>query len=290
MSNLTVTQNFLNNPKLVKNLIQKSEIGPEDIVYDLGAGDGVISQILCEIAKEVIAVEFDKNLFTTLTTKFSGNSKIKVLYSDILKLSFPNQKYKIFSNIPFNISSALISRIYLRTFIPPVDAFYVVQKEAAERFMGKGEGYLFSLLIRPFYTMEVIYQFSKTDFTPVPSVYPVLLRIKQKSNPLVDYSNSNLYRDFICFVLLQQKPNIRLRLKKIFSNLQIDRILSDLNVSKEATVKDISFDKWIDIFNRFCKFVPVEKQKLVRDRFVQYILHVDSTPNKPTRTKIPKKH
>ncbi len=60
------SQHFLKNPRLVKELIGHTSIKPNDIVYDIGAGSGVISTVLAERCKTVIAIELESHTLAIL--------------------------------------------------------------------------------------------------------------------------------------------------------------------------------------------------------------------------------
>ena len=59
---LALAQNFLKSVQLVRSLLKISSIGPEDTVYEIGPGRGIITGELARIARKVIAVETDPHL------------------------------------------------------------------------------------------------------------------------------------------------------------------------------------------------------------------------------------
>lgn len=285
MDSLSITQNFINNTDLLRELISKTGITSGDTVLDLGAGTGVITDALLETGCNVRSIELDKRLYQLLIEKYSNNPQVTVINEDILTFETSKVSYKTFSNIPFNISSSIITKLYY-SVNPPVEGYYILQKEAAQRFLGIGEGYLISLLLKPFYSIEILHEFKRNDFTPVPSVDVVLLKIKKRLNPDVSERDIDIYRDFISFVLLQQKPSVRLRLKKVFSHLQLKRIYADLNLDWEVTVKDIPLDKWISIFNVYKDLCYGKRDFEVRGTFNRYRAEVNNNDSRVTRTKI----
>ncbi|EKD99500.1 MAG: hypothetical protein ACD_22C00241G0006, partial [uncultured bacterium] len=145
---------------------------------------------------------------------------------------------------------------------PPDACYLVMQKEAAMRFMGIGEGTLISLLIKPFFELKVEYEFAKSDFVPSPSVDVVLFSIIKKDHPLIKSEHLAEYKKFVNFTLNQQKPSLKLRLNKIFTSEQFYRLSKNLRFSIDATAQDLSFEQWLGLFEYYQVGVSKEKKRI----------------------------
>lgn len=266
---LSVSQNFITSSSLVQKLINLSSITSQDTVYDIGAGKGIISSELAKVAKKVVAVEFDYALSQELKQKFSDSLVVNVINEDFLKLPLPKEEYKVFANIPFSLTSQIINKLVFCPN-PPRQACLVVQKEAANKYMGVGEGYLTAALLKPFFDLSIVYTFKKSDFDPIPSVDIVLLKINKKDLQSVSKEDSTSYRDFVCYALLQQKPTLRQRLSSLFTSYQFQRICSDLGLSVEIAAKDINADLWINLFEKYKVLVDVSKKQIATGAFDSY--------------------
>src|SRR6185369_5283806 len=98
-----LAQNFLRSSKLVHRLVEKSSIGPQDTVVEIGPGHGIITAELARVAKRVIAIEKDRRLAERLRNRFQERPNVEIVESDFLEFPLPNYKYKIFANIPYNV-------------------------------------------------------------------------------------------------------------------------------------------------------------------------------------------
>jgi 23S rRNA (adenine-N6)-dimethyltransferase len=156
----------------------------------------------------VIAIEKDRKLYEKLKEKFSGNQKVEIKHGDFLNWHLPREEeYKIFSNIPFNLTADIVTKI-TATFNPPKDAYLIIQEEAAKKFAGLpyGKERQYSLLLKPWFEFKILYHFRNTDFYPIPQVRVVLLQIKKREEPLIEEEQAKLYRDFIVYGFNQWKP------------------------------------------------------------------------------------
>src|SRR3989344_1727463 len=136
-------QNFLKSEKIAEEIVSAGEVGPDDVVLEVGPGKGILTEKLSEKAKKVIAVEKDEQLIEFLKEKFAENvknGKLELVSEDILKFN-PNSyklqpnSYKLIANIPYYITSHLL-RTFLESSHQPSLMVLMVQKVVAERIIG----------------------------------------------------------------------------------------------------------------------------------------------------------
>src|SRR5437016_491628 len=138
------SQNFFRSPDLVDSLLDRSSVQRDDLVLDLGAGTGLISERLARRGCRVLAVENDPALAAYLAERFASFESVRVVHADTLDVPLPRQPYKVFSNIPFDATAAIVSRLTGVAWSPD-DAYLVMQREAAERFVGQPRATLVSV-------------------------------------------------------------------------------------------------------------------------------------------------
>src|SRR5687767_11452600 len=106
-----LSQNFLHDRELVKRLIRDSSIGKNDLVIEIGPGDGIILRQLLHQAKKIIGIEIDFDLYNNLKRQYSNQENLNLYLGDILSFPVPRGPYKVFSNIPFAIEGGLIRKL-----------------------------------------------------------------------------------------------------------------------------------------------------------------------------------
>lgn len=171
MKNLGYSQNFLVNKKLVERLISKSNIDVTDYVIEIGPGKGIITDVLSQHAGEVVAVEYDQELYNNLV-RYHSHDNVTYIFGDFLKYKLPlNRRYKIFSNIPFQITADIIRKL-TDDVNPPSDINIIIQREAAKKNCGiplqKYEGFR-AAIIKAQYKVEITHSFKRSDFFPSPN-------------------------------------------------------------------------------------------------------------------------
>jgi len=112
---------------VIRNIAAKANVTGDDIVVEIGAGIGVLTEYLAQNAARVIAVELDDKLVEVLKDRLSGYNNIQIYHGNILRFDFRTiartgrQKIKVIGNIPYNISSPVL--FYLLSFRGVIDSF-----------------------------------------------------------------------------------------------------------------------------------------------------------------------
>src|SRR5579884_1396014 len=100
-------QHFLKDSCLIASLLDRSTIGADDVVYEIGPGKGIITEQLALRCKRVVAIEIDPCLTTMLRQRFASTPDVIIREGDFLEYHLPRKPYKVFANIPFNITAAI---------------------------------------------------------------------------------------------------------------------------------------------------------------------------------------
>lgn len=182
MRNPNLSQHFLRSPRLALILIGHSNLKKRDLVVEIGAGSGVITSALSHRVRKVIAVEPDavtaKKLRENLARR--GINNVEVVEKDFLETELPNEPYKVFSNPPFHLCSAIIHKL-IEDQNPPEAFYLILQKQFALKLLNTDRHYTSQLglqLIRD-YTTRIRLPLKSTDFTPPPAVPTVFFEAKR---------------------------------------------------------------------------------------------------------------
>jgi hypothetical protein len=168
----------------------------------------------------------------------------------MLTMPFPRRPYKVFANIPFNATAAIVHRL-TQARHPPEDSYLVVQAEAAERFTGQPRGTLISTLLKPWFEPTLVHRFDRTDFAPPPGVDAVMLRLHKRGPPLVPSAQAGMYRDFVVSVFAGRHRLVRDTLGALVGWQRARRVMAGLRLDPAATPSEVSFACWLDVFALF---------------------------------------
>ena len=179
-------QHFLKSEKLLRQIAENLDISKDDVVLEIGAGDGRLTKYLTK-AKKVYAVEIDDNLVEKIKEKNLEN--VEIVNRDVLDFEFPHNVNKIVGNLPYQISSPITEKILIflnsqfHKGIKNLLAVLMYQREFAERmvaFPGLKEYSRLSVLVDYYSNCELMRNVSRTMFRPVPKVESALVKLTPK--------------------------------------------------------------------------------------------------------------
>ena len=181
-------QNFLIDTHVLEKIIRAANITKEDMVLEIGPGIGTMTQYLCENAREVVAVEIDKNLIPILTEDtLAQYDNVTVINEDILKLDIKalvqeknaGKPIKVVANLPYYITTPIIMGLF-EAGVPLENITVMVQKEVADRMQAgpgtKDYGAL-SLAVQYYANPYIVANVPPNCFMPRPNVGSAVIRL-----------------------------------------------------------------------------------------------------------------
>ncbi len=192
-------QNFLIDPHVLDKIISAAEITKDDCVLEIGPGIGTMTQYLAENAREVIAVEIDKNLIPILEDTLSSYDNVTVINEDILKVDIAKiveeknggKPIKVVANLPYYITTPIIMGLF-ESHVPLKSITIMVQKEVADRMkVGPGtKNYgALSLAVQYYAKPELVANVPPNCFIPRPNVGSAVIRLTRYEEPPVQVEN-----------------------------------------------------------------------------------------------------
>ena len=233
-------QNFLIDPFVLEKIVRAAEVGPDDFVVEIGPGIGTLTQYLCEAAREVVAVEIDRNLIPILEgDTLSAYPNVTVINEDILKLDLhtlvaeknAGRPIKVVANLPYYITTPIIMQL-LETGVPLESMTVMVQKEVAERMQAKPStkdyGAL-SLAVQYYCEPYLAANVPQNCFMPRPNVASAVIRLRLHETKPVQCSDPALMFKLI-------RASFNQRRKTLLNGLSNS---AELHYSKEDLVQAI---------------------------------------------------
>ncbi len=259
---LRYAQNFLIRPTLVQRIIDRSSIAPDDLVIEIGPGRGALTRGLAASSRQVIAIEKDPTLARRLGREMATLGNVAIFEGDFLDLPLPVTPYKVVANIPFNLTAAIVTRL-TGAVNAPEEASLVLQREAAERFLGTPKQTLVSLLIQPWFDLSLSYRFRQHDFVPPPRIDVVLLRFSKRGPPLIPSEETQHYRDFVTYGFTAWKPSMRSAYRSVLSERELGQLARDCGLDLNRKPSEVPFHEWLTLFRAFTQVATEEQRRAI---------------------------
>lgn len=199
-------QNFLHDRHYLERIVAAAELAPDDLVLEIGPGQGSLTRELVSRAAGVVAVELDDRLITPLRAMFATQlGRVHIVHGDILELDPPAlidalaaavqpqsggapgaPPYKVVANLPYYITSAVLRQL-LEARRPPRRAVVLVQLEVAQRICAQpGDMSLLAASVQYYAHPQLVDRVPAGAFRPVPKVDSAILRLDVYPQPQVD--------------------------------------------------------------------------------------------------------
>ncbi len=241
-------QNFLVDKNILEKIIQSAQIEKTDNILEIGPGLGTLTQQLCKHAKFVRSIEIDNTLIPILQRNLSAQTNLEIIEADALRYTPELQDYKIVANIPYYISSPLITH-FLRTENKAKSITLLVQKEFGEKAAEKQKLNILALQIQLFGSIEYIKTINASSFFPAPKVDSAIIHIKPY---IKDDPNYTTIKDGLEILKLAKRAFMNRRkmlYNTIRKQLKIDeeiltKIFYDLNIDKKDRPETLKIKTW----------------------------------------------
>lgn len=230
------SQVFLQNPHFVAELIGHTNIGKQDTVLDIGAGSGIITATLANRVSRVISIESEPNAANKLRINTASFKNVQVIEKDFLQYQLPDAEYKVFSNIPFHLSSPIV-RVLTDAPVPPKAIYLIVQKQFANKLLADNRHFTSQLgaQLAPWWSVRIRRPLKKTDFWPHPAVDTVLLELKPRTEPLLPIAEATRFKAFITSMF--ENPIVY---KK--------QPLAKAGINPELSPSQLTGEQWVDLY------------------------------------------
>ena len=241
-------QNFLQDQNIVKKIISEIDPKENELIVEIGPGQGAITSLLLESNANLTAVEIDNRVIEDLQARFID---LHLMQADFLKLDlnqFTNsskQRIRVVGNIPYNITSPILFKLFENNTIVQ-DAVFMVQYEVAKRMtakMGSEDYGILSVLLEYFGNTKLAFKVSPNVFYPKPNVYSAVVHINFNEK-----RNNSEFNSMFKSIVKSSFGNRRKTLKNSLSNGIFASVnFSDCGIDLSLRAEQLNVDDFIKL-------------------------------------------
>ncbi|HKR65147.1 MAG TPA: 16S rRNA (adenine(1518)-N(6)/adenine(1519)-N(6))-dimethyltransferase RsmA [Thermoanaerobaculia bacterium] len=202
-------QNFLRNRGAVEKIVAAIEARPDEIILEIGPGEGVLTEKVVELGNRVVAIEVDPELVPRLASRFGD--KLEIRNEDAVDAELPASAYRAVGNLPYNVGTPILRRVIADPHCKR--AVFMLQKEVADRVVAKPDtdayGYL-TLYVEAYASARILMTLDPRSFYPPPKVRSAVVVLDPRDPGLASPRED---------VLDLASTSFRMRRKKLVNNL-----------------------------------------------------------------------
>ncbi len=251
-------QNFLIDRNVVNKILDAADIQTGDCILEIGPGAGTLTQAIAERGAKVVAVEIDRDMVEIVSSILCDYPNASVVNADILRIDLPQflhehfgeSKVKVLGNLPYYITSPIISEIFLAG--TQVERIVIMtQKEVAERLKAspgtKDYGSL-SIFVQYHAEVELVSHVSKNVFLPAPEVSSAIVLLMPRKEPPVNVPSSKLFFDVVHCAFGKRRKTLLNSLSDCpvlgLTKEQIADVLGRANIDSDRRAETISLEEF----------------------------------------------
>ena len=246
-------QNFLIDKNIINKIIEVSEINSGDEILEVGPGTGNLTKsIVSKKPKKIYLIEKDENLANALEKQYLD--RVSIIKKDILKIPYKfysEKKFLILGNLPYNISTKILSDWCLNDKLNVSKMILMFQKEVAERILADVNSKKYSritILSKWKFDIKKVTDVKANSFFPRPKVQSTVLKFipKKKFHEIKDPKNlEKITKVFFN----QRRKMIKKPINILFKNFQFN--YKKFNIKPSDRPQNINVDKYLQIVNEY---------------------------------------
>lgn len=255
----SLSQNFLVDPNIRRKLVAELDAGAQEVVLEVGAGHGELSDLIAGTVHRLVLVEKDDRLAVELTDRFDHRADVEVVHADALETDLTAlvgvRGGRLISNVPYGITSPLIFH-FLEMRPIPARMVLLVQKEVAERIASPAGSKIYGALsvgVQARARVRIAFQVGRQAFRPVPAVDSAAIVLEPRSSPLDPATQTDLR--VLTRVAFSRRRKQLLRILRSAPEYdlprdRIEQILESMGLSPQARPETLTPDEFVSLAGR----------------------------------------
>jgi 16S rRNA (adenine1518-N6/adenine1519-N6)-dimethyltransferase len=251
-------QHFLHDRRFGQRIVAALAVRQDDLVCEIGAGRGAMTELLAARARQVVALEIDPGLVQTLRQKYANGPNIEVLEADILKTDMPSlcRRYQrescyVFGNLPYYITSPILHHLLEQAaWIKGMG--FVVQREVAERLTAlpgsRSYGYL-TVLTQLATKARLEFVIPPGAFSPSPKVDSSLVTFEMTSDRLPAEDRKALL-EFVKLCFAHKRKNLLNNLQPACARRRVAAVLAALQLPPTFRAEQLTVQQFAELHAR----------------------------------------
>jgi 16S rRNA (adenine1518-N6/adenine1519-N6)-dimethyltransferase len=260
-------QHFLTSPTVLSGILRFAEITSEDVVVEIGAGTGNLTEALAARAGQLFALELDRDLIGPLRQRFAARPHVDIIQADALNFDFGQlpPALKVVANLPYGTAVPILSRLLIQCS-GLHSAVIMLQREVAERLYAKAGTKAYgslTLMTQWYASVEKGFHVPPSAFSPPPKVMSTVVKmIPHHTPPAVIQDEAWLFR-IIQAAFAQRRKMLVNALRHEFPPIDpsaLRQLLADNSITPTRRGETLKLDEFVRLSTALQRLLPMDKE------------------------------
>lgn len=258
-------QNFLNNQRVIDQIVASIRPRPEDHMVEIGPGEAALTDPIIRIVKRLDIIEIDNDLIAPLKIKFASLPAFRLHHTDALKFDYQSllesndEQLRVVGNLPYNISSPLLFQL-LKYANNIVDMHFMLQKEVVERICAQPGNKTFgrlSVMLQYHCQTEHLFDVGPENFTPPPKVDSAIVRLTPYRKKPFIAEDEALFTDLVRQAFSLKRKTLRNNLKGWLCAEQIE----ECDINPSARSEQLPLENFVALTNKLYELRQADRSQ-----------------------------
>jgi len=248
-----LSQNFLTDPAVARRLVESSKVQPEDLVIEVGPGDGMVTRPLLAKARRVIAYEKDRHFAERLQSRLGHHEHFSCHLADFRDVRAPSEPFAVVANVPFGITTDIVRWCLDARSL--TSATLVTQLEFARKHTGDfGRWSKLTVANWPENRFSLGMRIGRNLFRPIPTVDAAVVHLQKRTEPLLPKAAMTDYRDLVELGFSGVGGSLAASLRRVVSSGTAARACTEAGIARDQPVGLVPPDRWIALFRALTRW------------------------------------
>ncbi|WP_063045068.1 23S ribosomal RNA methyltransferase Erm [Nocardia pseudovaccinii] len=242
-----LSQNFLADTGIAARLVRAAGVGTDDLVVEIGPGDGMLTRHLLSTARHILAYEKDRHYAERLRARYASDRRIQVHHADIRDITPPREPFTVVANIPFAASTDILRWCLAAPRLS--SATLLTQREFARKYAGEyGRWTKLTVTQWPTVTIELGTRVERHHFRPIPRVDAAVLRLRRREQPLLARKELRGYHQLVEFGFTGLGGSLAATLRRVHPAHEVRVACTVAGIALDEPVGLVSPDRWLSLY------------------------------------------
>ena len=245
-------QHFLVDQNIINKLVKNISPNKEDLIIEIGPGDGALTKSVLPSVKNIYLIEKDKDLINNLDFILKRYKSSKVINHDVLEFDFSifEHPFRIIGNLPYNISTEIIFKMCKIDSV--IDIHFMLQKEVVDRIVSKPNTKVYgrlSVMTQAYFSPKKLFDISENVFMPKPKVKSSFMRLLPRKSIFKNDKHEEIFYNIVKSSFEGRRKMIRQSLSKY---LRIDDY-NNINIDPKLRAENLTVNDYLLISKYVCQ-------------------------------------